>query len=76
MKSKDTTILIKVLKYIKELHEFIEGYTYNSFKEDKKTVNACVFNLSQIGELVSKASDELINENPRNRMAWTKIFKK
>lgn len=66
MKSKDKIILIKILKNIEELHDFIKGYNYNTFMQDKKTINACVFNLSQIGELTSKISDELINENPRN----------
>lgn len=75
MKDKDNMILIKILKYIQELKQFIKGYNYESFKQDKKTVNACVFNLSQIGELAGKASSEVINENPRNRMAWIKIFK-
>ena len=76
MKSKDKIILTKILKYIEELHDFIDGYNHDDFKQDKKTMNACVFNLSQIGELTGKISDELINENPRNRMAWFKIFKK
>ena len=66
MKSKDKIILIKILKNVEELHDFIKGYNYNTFMQDKKTINACVFNLSQIGELTSKISDELINENPRN----------
>ena len=66
MKSKDKIILTKILKNIEELHDFIKGYNYNTFMQDKKTINACVFNLSQIGELTSKISDELINENPRN----------
>lgn len=66
MKNKDQTILIKILKYIEELKEFIDGYSYEKFKNDKKTINACVFNLSQIGELTGKVSDELIKQNPRN----------
>ncbi len=66
MKSKDKIILEKILKYITEIYEFINGYTYENFKNDKKTVNACVFNLSQIGELVGKISEEIMKENPRN----------
>ena len=65
MKSKDKIILTKILKYIEDLYAFIDGYTYESFKEDKKTINACVFNLSQIGELTGKVSKELINEYPK-----------
>lgn len=66
MKSKDNIILNKILGYIEELQEFISGYTYESFRKDRKTINACVFDLSQIGELAGKISDELIKENPRN----------
>lgn len=64
MKSKDKIILIKVLKYVEEIEEFITGYSHKQFNEDRKTVNACVFNLSQIGELVGKVSEETIKENP------------
>lgn len=66
MKGKDKILLTKVLKYIEELQEFIDGYTHEEFNHDKKTINACVFNLSQIGELAGKVSDETIKENPRN----------
>ena len=64
MRSKDKIILTKVLKYIEEIEEFITGYSHEQFNKDRKTVNACVFNLSQIGELVGKVSEETIKENP------------
>ncbi len=62
MKSKDKLILTKTLKYIEEIKLFIEGYSHEEFKNDRKTINACVFNLSQIGELVGKVSNELQEE--------------
>ncbi len=40
------------------------GYSQEQFDNDKKTMNACVFLLGQIGELTSKVSNELIEENP------------
>ena len=64
MKSKDSIILTKILTYINDLKEFIDGYTQETFEKDKKTINACVFNLSQIGELAGKISKEIIKENP------------
>lgn len=76
MKSKDNIILSKILKYINELKDFINDYDYEKFKNDRKTINACVFNLSQIGELAGKISQELIDDNPRNRMERIKGFKK
>lgn len=62
MKSKDKLILTKILKYIGEIKLFIEGYSHEKFENDRKTINACVFNLSQIGELAGKASEELQNQ--------------
>ena len=61
---KDKIILNKIVNYIKELYGFIDGYTYEQFQGDKKTINACVFNLSQIGELVAKLSNSIIESNP------------
>ena len=76
MRNKDKVILNKILKYINEIYEFIKGYSKDDFYNDKKTINACVFNLSQIGELAGKISEETIGENPRNIMAWIKSVKK
>lgn len=65
MKSKDKLIILKILNYIQEIKSFIEGYSQEQFNQDKKTINACVFNLSQIGELAGKISEERIAENPQ-----------
>lgn len=62
MKSKDRLILTKILKYIAEIKLFIDGYSHEEFRNDRKTINACVFNLSQIGELAGKMSEELQEE--------------
>ena len=64
MKNKDKTIIMKILSYILELKEFIKDYSSEDFNKDRKTINACVFDLSQIGELAGKISKELIIQNP------------
>ena len=61
---KDKIILDKILKYIEEINQFIKGYTHEQFNKDRKTINACVFNLSQIGELAGKISEDTVKENP------------
>ena len=60
---KDRLILTKILNYIREIQGFIAGYTKEQFTSDRKTINACVFNLSQIGGLVGKVSDDTIKSN-------------
>lgn len=62
MKSKDKLIITKILKYIEEIKMFINGYSHNEFNNDRKTINACVFNLSQIGELAGRVSGEIQEE--------------
>ena len=64
MKNKDKVILEKFINYINEIQEFINGYSHEQLNNDKKTINACVFNLSQIGELAGKISDETMKNNP------------
>ena len=76
MKDKDILILNKILKYIEEIKSFIEGYSEEAFNSDRKTISACVFNLSQIGELAGKISDDAINSNPRNRVERIKSIEK
>ena len=65
MKNKDTAIIMKILNYILELKEFIKDYSKEDFNKDRKTINACVFDLSQIGELAGKISKELIIQEPK-----------
>ena len=62
MKSKDRMIITKIIKYIEEIRIFIAGYSHIEFQDDRKTINACVFDLSQIGELAGKVSEELQNQ--------------
>ena len=59
MKSKDKMVIVKILKYIEEIKMFIKDYSHEEFESDRKTINACVFDLSQIGELAGKISQEL-----------------
>ena len=54
MRSRDKLILTKILKYIDEIKLFIDVYSQEKFRNDRKTINACVFNLSQIGNLLVK----------------------
>lgn len=36
MKSKDKLILTKILKYIEEIKLFIDGYSHEAFRNDRK----------------------------------------
>ncbi len=43
MKSKDSVILTKILTYINELKDFIDGYNQQTFEKDKKNYKCMCF---------------------------------
>ena len=59
MKSKDVIIIQKIISYINDIEKFIENMTSQDFFEDKKTITACAFSLTQIGELAKGFDNEI-----------------
>ncbi len=78
MKNKEYLSLQKMIEYIDKALSYTEGYTFEKFCNDNKTVDATVFIISQVGELVKNISEEtmskysniewIIIKNLRNRI--------
>lgn len=51
MTNKDRIILQKISTYIDDVIRYVNGFTFEQFMADKKTISACAFTVSQIGEL-------------------------
>ena len=64
-------ILKKIINYINTILTYTKDVDYQGFIENKMMLEACVFNLSQIGELVNKLEEEYILDNPE--IPWFKI---
>lgn len=62
MKSKDRIIIQKIIGYIKDVEMYIDGLQAMDFLDDKKTITACAFTVSQIGELAKEISDETMQK--------------
>lgn len=58
MKSKDRITIQKIINYINDVKKYVDNYTTEDFLEDKKTMTACAFTVSQIGELAKDISIE------------------
>jgi len=71
MKAHDRIILEKVCKYAEQTVKFAGGLNFDKFSADDKTVSACVFSLSQVGEMVNKFSEEFFRTNVS--IPWHKI---
>lgn len=62
MENKNIVVLEKMKNYAKNAIDFTKEMTFEEFLEDRKTIDASVFNMSQIGELV-----KLIDENTKEK---------
>ena len=71
MKDKDGRIVKKIVGHIDDVVFFVSDLDFDSFLADKKTVSACAFAASQIGELAGDVSDELQTVSPT--IPWKSI---
>ena len=71
MKNKEYISFIKMIEYIEKAIDYTKGYTFESFCNDDKTIDATVFVTSQIGELVKNISDEIMHKY--NDIEWNMI---
>ncbi len=69
---RNEVIAQKLLSYTEKIIGYCEGLDYGSFSVDSKLVEACVFNLSQMGELANRVDDEFADEHPE--IPWRYIY--
>ncbi len=61
-----------MLGYSTKLVDYCSGYTYETFTADTKLVEACVFNLSQLGELCRNVNDDFAQAHPQ--IPWREMY--
>ena len=71
MKSKDRIIIQKIIGYIDDVEQYIKGLEAKDFLDDKKTITACAFTVSQIGEIVKEIENETMEKYPN--IPWNSI---
>ena len=71
MKDKEYMSFVKMIEYINKSTKYIDGYTFEQFCNDEKTIDATVFAISQIGELVKNISKDTMNKYPN--IEWNMI---
>ena len=68
----DKMIIDKMLRYTAKVCKYCQDLSYDEFCGSEMLIEACVFNLSQIGELTIKLRDECKAANPQ--VAWAQIY--
>ncbi len=69
---KNKIIVEKILKYSSKILEYTKGAEYDTFVKNSILVEACVFNLSQIGELANKIDSAF--EAEHSSIPWRVLY--
>ena len=75
MKKKErnyTIYLQDILVAMTRIAEYLEGYTFDQFKKDYKTVDAVIRNFEIIGEASRKLPDHIKDNNPD--LPWDEMY--
>lgn len=74
MKDKDKIVLQKILTHIKTILQYTEKHMeLDDFEADTMCVEACVFNLMQIGELAKMSLSDETKETISN-IPWNQLY--
>lgn len=65
-------VLRKMLAYTTKVVNYCDKYTYDRFVADSVMVEACVFNLSQLGELCRLVYDGYAQSHPQ--IPWREMY--
>lgn len=69
---RNRVILQKLCGYCDKLTDYCRDCTYDTFRQDTKLVEACVFNLSQMGELCRLADGDFAKSHPE--VPWAAMY--
>ena len=69
---RNDIIVGKLIGYTDKVLAYCEGISYEGFCKDSKLVEACVFNLSQMGELANRVDDAFADVHPS--IPWRLIY--
>lgn len=69
---KNNLIIEKMLLLIEKVQKYCREIDYEAFSKNDLLVEACVFNLSQLGELSNKLDEEFEENNPQ--IPWRQLY--
>jgi uncharacterized protein with HEPN domain len=72
MVNKNNEIVRKLIKHIQSIQTYCQGKSYEDFITNSQLADACIFNLSQIGELTNRIDDDFAALHPT--VPWDKIY--
>jgi len=71
MKNRNYILISKIIGYIDKINDYSTNIDKSDFLNDSKLIEACVFNLLQIGELTSRLNEDFRSNH--TEVPWQKI---
>lgn len=69
---QDEKNIAKMVSLICKIESYTKDLDFDGFAKDDMLVEACVFNLAQLGEVAHKVSNEIISLHPE--IAWNDMY--
>lgn len=69
---KNNVIISKMIIHIDKILNYTYDMDYDMFMRNSMVVEACVFNLSQIGELANCVHNEIVEKN--KQIPWKQVY--
>ena len=69
---KHKIIVDKIILYLDKISRYCSGRSYEDFRVDLQLIEACVFNLSQVGELANKIDVNF--KEYHSDIPWKKLY--
>lgn len=66
---RNEIVVQKMADHVRKVLDYCQGCDYATFSTNSKLVEACVFNLSQLGELCKMADDSFTTAHPEIPLA-------
>ena len=68
----DLEIVEKIISSSEKIVSYVKDLDYDSFSKNEITVEACAFNLGQIGEFANRLTEEF--QNTHLNIPWKSIY--
>lgn len=69
---RNEIIISKMIEYADKISAYTLEMNYDSFSKNSLVVEACVFDLSQMGELANKLEASFVEKH--NNIPWKQIY--
>ncbi len=74
MSGKDRQVIEKIIKHIERILKYSHGFeSLEDFQKDNLSVDGCVFNLMQIGELAKVGLSDDVKQQIKG-VQWNRIY--